>query len=244
MFGTFISMNNAGHNILGSANGSGTGDFSATFGDQIGVTPTQLNLGTLQNNGGTTLTDALQSPSVAIDTGNNSLATGAGLTTDQRGTGYTRIFNNTVDVGAFEAQTTSPPGSPPPGSPPPGSPPPGSPPPGSPPPGSPPPGSPPPGSPPPGSPPGGSPNSTNIAITSVVNQYVGFTQIETVTVDVTDPAGVPINFGGVTLQVNGETVFAPVPYGSNGVFTVTIDTPIINFAILPELFFAHTLTAG
>jgi hypothetical protein len=104
VFGTFTSMNNAGHNILGSTAGS-TG-FTVTAKDQIGVTAAQLNLAPLANYGGPTPTDALASPSVAIDAGNNTLVP-AGVTTDQRGTGFNRIVptSGTVDVGAFEVQS-------------------------------------------------------------------------------------------------------------------------------------------
>jgi hypothetical protein len=59
-------------------------------------------LGTLQNNGGTTQTLALLAGSPAIDAGSNALA--SSLTTDQRGTGYNRVINNVVDIGAFEYQ--------------------------------------------------------------------------------------------------------------------------------------------
>jgi hypothetical protein len=48
--------------------------------------------------------------SPAIDKGSNALAidptAGQPLTTDQRGPGFDRIVNNTVDIGAFEFQTT------------------------------------------------------------------------------------------------------------------------------------------
>ena len=44
---------------------------------------------------------ALLPGSPAIDAGDNSLIP-AGVTTDQRGTGYARIDNGTVDIGAFE----------------------------------------------------------------------------------------------------------------------------------------------
>ena len=58
----------------------------------------------LRNNGGPTQTHALISGSVAIDAGNNANALGGGsaLTTDQRGPGFARIINPTVDIGAYE----------------------------------------------------------------------------------------------------------------------------------------------
>jgi hypothetical protein len=57
-------------------------------------------LGSLQNNGGSTPTLALQSGSPAIDAGSNTLA--AALTTDQRG--FNRFVNGTADIGAYEFQ--------------------------------------------------------------------------------------------------------------------------------------------
>jgi hypothetical protein len=44
--------------------------------------------------------------SPALDAGDNTATTNAGLTTDQRGAGFDRIVNGTVDVGAFEAQVS------------------------------------------------------------------------------------------------------------------------------------------
>jgi hypothetical protein len=108
--GSFASI---GNNILGS--NAATNGF-AKLGDQTGVTLSQLNLGPLLNNGGSTPTDALLTSgtkSYAIDTGNNTLVTSTTNSwytlfgpnpTDQRGTGYERIYHNKVDVGAYEYQ--------------------------------------------------------------------------------------------------------------------------------------------
>ncbi|MEZ4519618.1 MAG: choice-of-anchor Q domain-containing protein [Chloroflexota bacterium] len=68
-------------------------------------------LGVLTDNGGPTPTQALLSLSSgptnpAIDAGSNALATG--LTYDQRGAGYPRIVNGTVDMGAYEVVARSP----------------------------------------------------------------------------------------------------------------------------------------
>jgi len=63
------------------------------------------NLGPLQDNGGPTQTMALLFGSPAIDAGSNALAVdfyGNALTTDQRGSGFPRVVNNVVDIGAFE----------------------------------------------------------------------------------------------------------------------------------------------
>ena len=73
----------------------------------MGTTANPINpmLGALQNNGGPTQTMALLTGSPAIDKGNNSFAVDQNnnpLSYDQRGTGYPRIFNTTVDIGAFK----------------------------------------------------------------------------------------------------------------------------------------------
>jgi hypothetical protein len=57
-------------------------------------------LGPLQNNGGPTKTMALLPGSPAIDAGSNANAPDW----DQRGTGFSRIVNDTIDIGAFEVQ--------------------------------------------------------------------------------------------------------------------------------------------
>jgi parallel beta-helix repeat protein len=62
-------------------------------------------LGSLQQNGGPTLTLAILPGSPAIDAGDNSLAVDANgnpLITDQRGEPYVRVFGNNVDIGAYE----------------------------------------------------------------------------------------------------------------------------------------------
>lgn len=70
-------------------------------------------VGTLKNNGGLMVgapatllplqTVALLAGSPAIDKGSNA-AIPAGTTTDERGAGFSRIINNTVDMGAYEFQ--------------------------------------------------------------------------------------------------------------------------------------------
>ena len=98
--GPFISN---GYNLIGAVNAEATG-FGAA-GDQVGVDPL-LSPDGLQNNGGATLTIALQPNSPAIDKGK----TVADVTTDQRG--VTRPTDNPSvanaaggdgsDIGAFE----------------------------------------------------------------------------------------------------------------------------------------------
>ena len=56
----------------------------------------------LADNGGPTKTHALGPDSPAVDAGNNS----AGLTTDQRGSGFPRIVGTAPDIGAFEGVDT------------------------------------------------------------------------------------------------------------------------------------------
>jgi hypothetical protein len=55
-------------------------------------------LGSLSSNGGPTSTHALSPLSAAINTGNNS----AGVSWDQRGSGYPRVIGAGPDIGAFE----------------------------------------------------------------------------------------------------------------------------------------------
>lgn len=93
--------NNGTDSLNGSYNliGDGSGGLPHT------ITGNPL-LGPLQNNGGPTPTMALLPGSPAIDAGSNGLAVdddGHALTTDQRGTGFGRIVNGTVDIGAFES---------------------------------------------------------------------------------------------------------------------------------------------
>ncbi len=57
----------------------------------------------LANNGGPTQTIALQLNSPAINAGNNFLIR-AGVSSDQRGPGFVRVYGSSVDIGAFEAQ--------------------------------------------------------------------------------------------------------------------------------------------
>jgi len=60
--------------------------------NQVGVA--NARLAPLAFNGGTTQTRALLPGSPALDAGSNTLATNAGLTTDQRGTGFNRVVDS------------------------------------------------------------------------------------------------------------------------------------------------------
>ncbi|WP_138504255.1 DUF4347 domain-containing protein [Nostoc sp. PA-18-2419] len=99
------NFSDLGNNLIGNKTGS-TGFTTSTL---VGTSASPINpkLGQLQNNGGATLTYALLTGSPAINAGNNSLA--SSVTTDQRGAGFNRISGNTVDIGAYEVQSTSPP---------------------------------------------------------------------------------------------------------------------------------------
>jgi CSLREA domain-containing protein len=122
--GTF---NTQGHNLIG-VNGPGmfgpSGFTDGVNGDKVGTSANPLNarLAPLANYGGPTQTHALLPGSPALDAGDNcvfdatcSPALGFPLTTDQRGTGFSRRADSadadiveTVDIGAFESHVSIP----------------------------------------------------------------------------------------------------------------------------------------
>jgi hypothetical protein len=73
---------------------------SCLFGQPTDLHNTNPLLGSLQNNGGPTLTMALLAGSPAINKGANPLA----LAFDQRGQGFSRVVAAAADIGAFEVQ--------------------------------------------------------------------------------------------------------------------------------------------
>jgi hypothetical protein len=89
------------YNLIGDGTGM-TGLSNGVNGNLVGsaANPIDPLLGPLDDNGGPTLTHALLSGSPAIDAGNNAYATDW----DQRGPGFRRIVNGTIDIGAFEVQ--------------------------------------------------------------------------------------------------------------------------------------------
>jgi hypothetical protein len=104
--------------VQGSINTTGVNlveDGSLTGANILNVNP---RLGSLQNNGGSTLTHAPLSGSPVINMGDNSLIppdsedldgdsnTSEPIPFDQRGVGFERIINATVDLGAVEANTS------------------------------------------------------------------------------------------------------------------------------------------
>ena len=84
-------------NLIGI--GGDGGLISTVNGNQVNVA--NPGLGPLADNGASTATIALLPGSPAIDKGSNALD---GLATDQRGPGWMRIANGTIDIGAFEVQ--------------------------------------------------------------------------------------------------------------------------------------------
>jgi hypothetical protein len=89
------SITQSGHNLIGNSTG-GSGYVST---DLVDIDPL---LGPLTANGGPTLSMALLPGSPAIDSGDNTDAP----SWDQRGPGFPRIVNGTIDRGAFEVQAT------------------------------------------------------------------------------------------------------------------------------------------
>ncbi len=89
------TLASSGYNIF--ENSSGGSGYSST--DLLDVNPL---LGPLADNGGPTLTKALLPGSPAIDAGDNTDAP----EWDQRGPGFPRIVNGTIDIGAFEVQSS------------------------------------------------------------------------------------------------------------------------------------------
>jgi hypothetical protein len=113
--GAFTS---SGFNLIGKTDGSS--DFTQLT-DQTGTIASpldpKLDSTGLQDNGGPSQTIALLFGSPAIDKGTSHGLTGS-LTTDQRGTGFARTFDDPAianatggdgtDIGAFEVQTAAP----------------------------------------------------------------------------------------------------------------------------------------
>ncbi|MFT5466214.1 MAG: filamentous hemagglutinin family protein, partial [Verrucomicrobiales bacterium] len=97
----FVAGGGAANNVVSGGNNivDSAANFNSVGSDVIFGGALNTLIGGLANNGGPTDTHALAGGSVAIDAGSNAAA--AALTTDQRGTA--RIFNTTVDVGAFES---------------------------------------------------------------------------------------------------------------------------------------------
>jgi CSLREA domain-containing protein len=93
-----------GYNLIG------TGNAIASFAnnDQTGVTEPRLM--PLANNGGPTRTHAFAAGSPAVDAGDPAAVPGTGGVPefDQRGSGFARVFDGRIDIGAFESQVVVP----------------------------------------------------------------------------------------------------------------------------------------
>ena len=72
-------------------------------GNLVGIADPGLDPNGLQGHGGPTPTIALTPGSPAIDAGSVAVADAYALTTDQRGAGFPRIANGTVNIGALNA---------------------------------------------------------------------------------------------------------------------------------------------
>ena len=70
---------------------------------------------------------------------------------------------------------------------------------------------------------------------------MAFVQIETVTAQVTNQFGIPVNQGFVLFQVAGLSIDAPV---HNGTATAVFEIPLLNMAFFTSLLNPHALTAS
>jgi hypothetical protein len=109
---TGVNFFSRGNNLIGK-NAGNNGFANGTNGDKVGTLAAAVNplLGPLQNNGGQTDTRALDLASPAINAGNMCVSDlsctqntnpAAALSTDQRGANLPRVYENVVDMGAFE----------------------------------------------------------------------------------------------------------------------------------------------
>jgi hypothetical protein len=100
--GIFMSL---GHNLVGVADAASTSFVNGTMNDQVGSAASPKNplLGPLQDNGGTTFTQALQPGSPAIAAGDNN----APPFTDQRGFPSPGSRQGAPSIGASEFQATA-----------------------------------------------------------------------------------------------------------------------------------------
>jgi hypothetical protein len=87
-------------NLIGDANTAG-GLTGGVNGNRFGIEVARVLNPVLANNGGPTMTHALIAGSPAVNAGSDANIP-SGITTDQRGAGYSRILLGTVDIGAVE----------------------------------------------------------------------------------------------------------------------------------------------
>src|SRR5262245_42401733 len=100
--GNIVNNGVATSNGYNLSNDDGGGVLTA-MDDQINTDPM---LGPLQDNGGPTFTYALLTGSPAIDAGDPNFTPPPDY--DQRGSGFQRVVNGRVDIGAFEVQPVAP----------------------------------------------------------------------------------------------------------------------------------------
>ena len=105
-YGTALLVSQ-GHNLFGENGASGLVYASPIASDKILAGAIGTAIGALADNGGPTQTHLPVAGSPALNAGDNALVP-AGIATDQRGSGFSRIVNDVVDIGAAEVQ---PPGS-------------------------------------------------------------------------------------------------------------------------------------
>jgi hypothetical protein len=105
-WGQIAAATSSINNLVGD--GTNTGLTNGIKGNIVGdsMNPVDPLLGPLADNGGPTQTMALLPGSPAIDAAGttvpNNPLTGQPLTTDQRGTGFSRFVGSAIDIGAFE----------------------------------------------------------------------------------------------------------------------------------------------
>jgi hypothetical protein len=100
------ASSSSANNLIGTGGSGGLTDGMNQ--NLVGVS--DPGLGPLADNGGPTQTVALLAGSPAVDAGSVALAVdpaGQALPFDQRGTGFPRTVNGTVDIGAFQAQSVA-----------------------------------------------------------------------------------------------------------------------------------------
>lgn len=94
-----------GSNLFGENGDAGVTGFTLAATDKVLAGTIDTAIDVLDSYGGPTMTFALVADSPAINAGDNALIP-TGVTTDQRGTGFPRIINTTVDIGAVEYGST------------------------------------------------------------------------------------------------------------------------------------------
>src|SRR5688572_8769686 len=106
------TLNSAGFNLIGDSPGDAANTSLPITYQLTDLRDTPPMLFPLVDNGGPTMTHAIQPGSPVINAGSQTFAVdlnGLPLQTDQRGNGFPRVVANEVDMGAFEVQPSPPP---------------------------------------------------------------------------------------------------------------------------------------